>query len=303
MRYQPFRHLGLKLLSLGIAVLLWLTLSGEQTVERGLRIPLEIQNLPAGLQLVDEPPELIDVRVRGASGGLRRLGQGDLVAVIDARSARPGRRLFHLTTDLVRAPFGVEVTHVNPPSVGMSFERAAEREVPIVPAIDGEPAPGYVVGKVSSEPPTVVVVGPQSMLVRATGAITEPVSVAGATDDRLEIVTVGVLDSTLRLKTPGTAKVLVRILPAPTERVVANVPVHLRGLAAGLSARVVPSVVSIRTRGQRSELDALRPDSLNAYVDVSGLTPGRYDLSVRVDPTELFGVTDIVPAAVTMRIR
>ncbi len=36
----PFRHLGLKALSLGIAVLLWMVIAGDQTVERGLRVPL-----------------------------------------------------------------------------------------------------------------------------------------------------------------------------------------------------------------------------------------------------------------------
>ena len=35
-RMWPFRHLGLKLTSVGLAVLLWMTVSGEETVERGL---------------------------------------------------------------------------------------------------------------------------------------------------------------------------------------------------------------------------------------------------------------------------
>ena len=33
---------------------------------------------------------------------------------------------------------------------------------PIVPAIDGDPAPGFVVGRVSAEPPTVEIVGPEN---------------------------------------------------------------------------------------------------------------------------------------------
>ena len=34
----PFRHFGLKVLSLGLAVLLWTVIAGEETVERGLRV-------------------------------------------------------------------------------------------------------------------------------------------------------------------------------------------------------------------------------------------------------------------------
>ena len=42
-----------------------MVVAGEQTVERGLRVPLELQQFPAGLELQGEPPALVDVRVRG----------------------------------------------------------------------------------------------------------------------------------------------------------------------------------------------------------------------------------------------
>ena len=49
-----------------------------------------------------------------------------------------------------------------------------------MPAVDGRPAPGYVVGPMSADPSTVEVIGPESAVKRATEALTEPVSVAGA---------------------------------------------------------------------------------------------------------------------------
>ena len=52
----PFRHLGLKALSLVLALLLWMIVSGEETVERGLRVPLELQQVPVGLELTGEVP-------------------------------------------------------------------------------------------------------------------------------------------------------------------------------------------------------------------------------------------------------
>ena len=102
----PFRHFGLKVLSLALAVLLWGVIAGEETVERGLRVPLELQQFPAGLELDGEAPSLVDVRVRGASATLSRMGSGDVVAVLDLRTARPGRRLYQLTPEQVRTPFG-----------------------------------------------------------------------------------------------------------------------------------------------------------------------------------------------------
>ena len=65
--------------------MLWLVVSGEETVERGLRVPLELQQFPPGLELQGDAPSLVDVRVRGASGTLSRVGPGDIVAVLDLK--------------------------------------------------------------------------------------------------------------------------------------------------------------------------------------------------------------------------
>src|SRR3954463_8885429 len=108
MAIWPFRHFGLKVLSVVLAVRLWMVIAGEETVERGLRVPLELQQFPPGLEVLGEVPTTADVRVRGASGTLGRVSAGDIVAVLGVRGARPGERLFHLTPEQVRAPVGVE---------------------------------------------------------------------------------------------------------------------------------------------------------------------------------------------------
>jgi len=120
----PFQHLGLKALSLALAVILWMMVAGEETVDRGLRVPLEMQQFPAGLQIRGETPSTVDVRVRGTSGLLSRLAPGDVVAVLDVGDAKAGRRQFQLTPDRVRVPFGVEVVQVTPETVAMDFERS-----------------------------------------------------------------------------------------------------------------------------------------------------------------------------------
>jgi len=85
------RHIGLKIMSIALAALLWLVVAGEQVVERALRIPLEFTNLPAQLEVVGDSPNLVDVRVRGSSGALNRIAAGELVAVLDLDSPRTGR--------------------------------------------------------------------------------------------------------------------------------------------------------------------------------------------------------------------
>ena len=292
-----FRHVGLKVVSIALAALLWLVVSGEQIVERALRIPLEFTNMPA--ELVGEPPNVVDVRVRGSSGALSGIAAGELVAVIDLKTARPGQRLFHLVGADVRVPFGVEVMQVAPSNLYMTFEPSATKVVPVVPEVEGEPAPGFEIGTVTAEPSTVEIVGPTSAVAAMTSAITEPISAAGASSPITESVTVGVSDPSVRLIEPEPVRVVINVSPARLEWAVANVPVKVLN---GGTATVSPAMITVHVRGPR---DAMGADAaaFDASVDVSGLKSGVYQLPVRLGLPPRIGVRRVEPAEVRVRIR
>lgn len=300
-RMWPFDHIGLKLLSFGLAVLLWVVVSGEAVVERGLSVPLELEHFPQNLELQTKPPSTVDLRVRGGSGTLSRLSPADIVAVLDLHGAVAGQRLFHLTPDQVRVPFGVEIAQITPPSVALVFESSAVKQVPVVPTIDGKPAPGFIVGKVTSDPANVEIVGPESAVKRAAAALTEPISVAGARERVRGSVTVGMLDSLLRVKTSRLATVDVQIVPAPLERTFGGVPVHWRQLSPNLSVQFMPATVDVAVRGSR-ELNQIHAGDVVAYVDLNGLGAGEYSLPVLAESARDAGVTRIEPATVQVRI-
>jgi YbbR domain-containing protein len=118
-----------------------------------------------------------------------------------------------LTGSEVRVPFGVEVVQVAPSSIALFFERSSAKTVPVMPVLEGQPAEGYMVDKITADPPNVEVVGPASSLKGLTSAVTEAVSVEGATETVTESVTVGPADTAVRLRGPQTARVTVTIVP------------------------------------------------------------------------------------------
>jgi len=299
----PFRNFGLKVLSVAIGGLLWISVSGEETVERGLRAPLELQQFPAGLEIQGEAPSTVDVRVRGTAGALSRVNAGDIVAVLDLRAVRPGNRLFTMTPEQVRSPFGVDVVQVTPSTIVLALENSLTREVPVAPSVEGAPAPGYVVvGKPVVTPDHVEIVGPETAVKRASVAITETISLAGLHDSLKEDVTVGLLDPSLRLRTLRTVSVAVKIAPGPMERTVRGLPVRLRNLGARLSAQAVPAVVDVAVRGARDLITGIGADDVSAYVDVSGLGEGEYVLPVHADTPERAGIMRLDPSTVQVRI-
>lgn len=301
--YHPFRHLGLKAVAVALAGLLWLAVTREPIVERTLRVPLQFQSIPADLEMVGDPLGTVTVRVRGSSGAVSRVEPGQVLAVVDLEGARAGSRLFHLLSEHVQTPFDVEVVQVQPTTIALEFERSLEKRVPVEPAVEGVPAPGHVIAKVTVEPGDVIIVGPASRVRQVSHATTEPVTVQDATATVRDSVTIGMRESEVRLKSPEMARVQVDIVTAPIERRVEKIPVRIHAPLPGVTPSVVPSVVTAVLRGAESNLNRLGAEVVDLYVDLEGLGPGRYSLTVKHEAPPDIEVLAIEPAQVLVRIR
>jgi YbbR domain-containing protein len=298
-----FGNLGLKILSVVLAFVLWMSIAGQKHAERALRVPVEFQNIPENLELIGETPTFADVRVRGAASALSQLRGGDLVVLVDLSSARAGRRMFHLTPEQVAAPTGVRVQHVMPATVSLTFEASVTKTIPVVAAVEGTPAPGFVAGGILASPSTVEVVGPETVMKHLTRATTEPLNLNGATARVRDPVTIGLSESAARLVVPQSATVTVDVVPAPIERVLGNVPFVVRGAAKGMRVQALPRQLTITARGPGNLVRDLSPQAVPAWIDVSGLERGRYNLPVHFDSTGDYAITDVQPRHVSVRIQ
>lgn len=211
MAWHPFRNLGLKLVATGLATLLWLSVGSDFFVERSVRVPLVFRNVPTQLEIAPGAPDSVEVHLRGRSSQLTG-DQGEVNVSIDLADARPGSHLFHLRTDLVTTPFGVEVTQVFPATVMLTLEETARRSVPVKATVEGEPAKGFVVKEVLVEPGEVEVIGPKGPLADLKQAMTETVMIEGATANVVKMVSIGIADASMRLREPRSARVTVVIV-------------------------------------------------------------------------------------------
>jgi YbbR domain-containing protein len=253
--------------------------------------------------VVGDPPASVDVRVRGSSALLSRLQPGEVVAVLDLTNARAGSRLFHIRNEEVRSPYGVQITQVVPGTLAIEFEKSGRRVIPVVAPVEGEPAPGYILGTITAEPSNVEVVGPESRLKKLDHATTEPVTVTGAKEDVRDVVAVGVTDSAVRLLQPQDVTVIVNVMGAPIEREFLDVPVRPRNLGHGLNHKIAPNTISVAIRGRKDALANVRADTVGAFVDLDGLGPGRYNLRVQLDPSQHFRVTRTTPEKIEVTIK
>jgi YbbR domain-containing protein len=302
MAWRPFRNVGLQLAALGLSVLLWVTISGQQ-VERNLSVQLQFRNMPASLELLGEQLRNVEVRVSGASGLISSLEPSQIVATVNLTDARPGVRVFPLTTEQISAPLGILVKSVAPSTISLTLERGGSAQVPVKPTIDGEPAAGYELGEVTWQPKTVEVLGPESALKDVEPAVTERISIEGATSTVVDTVGIGMTDPALHLRQAQSARVTINVVPGQVAKF-ANRPVVFQNLAPGRKAVAQPVAVTVSVRAAQRVLSAIVDPLLKPYVDVTGLAAGRYNLPVRVDPQGgAYVVTAIEPATVAVRIQ
>lgn len=181
MRAWFLDNLGLKLLSVVLAVFLWAVVLREQKVEVRLPIPLEFKDLPRDLVLVNEPVDTLEVRLRGPQTLVSTLTAREVAVEGLPKSLGEGDNLIAIRRESIRVPPGVEVMAVTPQRVRLVLEALVERELEVSPRLEGAPGKGYVLKRVTSSPPRIRIAGPKSDLLRLRRVYTLPINLEGQT--------------------------------------------------------------------------------------------------------------------------
>jgi len=212
-------NLGWKLLSLVLAILLWFTFASAPEVATSLGVPVEFQHIPAGLEIVSNLPERVQLQVQGAASKLDAVNLSAIAVVLNLSDVQsPGQRTFTIDSHTVRLPLGVRLVRAVPGQLRVELERRASREVPIRVRFSGPPPHGYRVRLIEVDPANLTILGPQSRVGQVEYAETDPVEVApraGAAEHRVNAF---VREPQVRFATPPLVRVKVVLEPAGTER-------------------------------------------------------------------------------------
>ena len=178
---RTFVHnIRLKIISLLLAIGLWLAVAHDPPAEVEMKVPLEFRNLPDNLEIDSANFTEAQIRVRGPERVIHRLQAADVRAEIDLASVHPGERTFDLTGGQVHVPQEVEVVQVIPGQFHLSFDNRETRMVEVRPRVTGNFASGMRMAGVTADPPNVEITGPRRRVDAVEAATTDPVDVSGA---------------------------------------------------------------------------------------------------------------------------
>src|ERR1043165_5530798 len=134
---------SLKLLSLGIAIVLWLLVTGQnQPVTAHVNVQLNFIR-PQSLEISNDPPRTVDVMLTGSRNKLDDLTSLDLVATVDISDQHEGERVLRLADRAqIALPQGIKVDGYQPSAIPVRLEEIVNRQVAIEPKLEGQPADG-----------------------------------------------------------------------------------------------------------------------------------------------------------------
>ncbi|HEX4486834.1 MAG TPA: CdaR family protein [Terriglobales bacterium] len=206
-------NFGLKLISLALAVALWLAVSGQAPTEVAVDVPIEFQNIPANLEIGSENIPRAQVRLRGPERAINGLRTSDVRAAIDLTGAVPGQRTFTLTQN-VSYPHELDVTQVTPTHLQLTFDTRLARQVAVHPRVVGTFADEYTIGNVQANPSVVTINGPRKRVEAVDAAITDPVDASGAVDQTTFVTHAYVSDPMVQVVNPGPIRVTINMQKA-----------------------------------------------------------------------------------------
>lgn len=207
------KNWGLKLFSFLLAVILWFVLIPKEKTysEKIITVPLELHNIPAGLEVVEKPTPFVDVKIRAPNRLINQITTANVHAVFDLQQARAEVSEYPLNKNMISIPADVEVKDISPSQVNLKLERSKEVSLKVEPSLVGELKEGLKIVKIEVIPPEVSVKGPESKVKEKEKVRTTPIDRSTLTQSA-EIETGLILpNADLKLATSQT-KVKVKII-------------------------------------------------------------------------------------------
>lgn len=211
-------NLGLKLISLGLAVGLWLAVARDPIDEVPLEIPIEFHRMPENLEISSENIPKARILLRGPERLIHRLQPTDVHAEIDlARVSAAGERTFDLSSHQIEKPNDLEVVQVMPSQFQLEFDQRASREIEIKPRVVGTFAAGRQIGSIEVQPSRILISGPKKHVDAVESAITDPVDVSGIISRENFVTHAYVSDPLVQVVRPEPVRVTVNMEKTGTD--------------------------------------------------------------------------------------
>ena len=203
------RNLGWKVLSLLIAIGLWIAVSREPEVATSLSVPVDFKNMRDDLDTSGNLPDRVRLEVRGPSGRLTRDNLSAVAVVLDLSDAEAGNRTYSIRGRNLNLPTGVVFYRAVPSEITVRFEQLVFKDESVEPIYVNKPS-GYRIARADSSPSMVRIRGSQDRVQAIHQVKTDPIDLSRVVGEKVIRTHLNVGDPQVRV-VDAPADITVRV--------------------------------------------------------------------------------------------
>jgi len=197
-----FSNPGIKILSVVLAISMWIFVTYRGQSEMAVDAPIGFKNVPKGLELLRESAKSVALNLRGQERLLKSLKPMDFNVFVDLSNAKRGETTYYLDKNAVIVPGTVDILRVDPTSVRVVLDESMVKTLPVKASVIGAPEKGFRIASADVKPSVVTVEGARTELERIAVLRTEAIDVTGFDSDIRETVRLNINGRNIRTRTP-----------------------------------------------------------------------------------------------------
>ena len=285
-----------------MALALWFYAINKHTGDIKEDIQLTI-NAPPGLTVLDTSSNMVTVGVSGTQTTIDRISDMIKDNKIKARFDIPDisdvdednyKRTIRLTKRNFNFPREVRLSSIVPREIDITLGRLESNYIKVQIQKKGVPAPGYEITSEFFYPNRVLVTGPVNILKEADTINTSPLDLSGITSEQNRTFPWSIdLEDFISVTRDGKyvsvpvqcdekINVWFQVSEQVDIKVFEKVKINVfHPVEYDFKVKLKEEYINLSLKGPRLKLEALSPEDIMAYIDVSSLSPpGPYNQSV-----------------------
>src|SRR5215472_14480315 len=207
-RYSPAvlrdslqQNLGLRIISLALAVGLWIFVNaGQHSSVEAFNIPISYRGLPPGFVITNQHPDFVKIQISGPQTLLSLVDPSRLMLRLDLSGVGVGQASFKVGLDSFNVPRGTAVTSISPSQIVLDLDKIVVRNLPVHLVTIGTPADGYRLGSIEIAPSRVRVIAPSMEIAHLEKVDTEAVDVTSLTTKTERVAAITSTGSMMRIE-------------------------------------------------------------------------------------------------------
>jgi len=295
-----FKNLGLKILSLCFAVVLWYSVVSERQTNLLVTVPLTFVNVPKTMKVKMVSAERVSLNLEGPVSALKTMEIGKIRGTIDLKGAHEGKSRFELLPSHFNVTAGVKVTGISPEIVYVILEKLLTFKLSIKPRLKGKPDSHYAIRKVYVVPKYVWVTGDRKALSSIDNIPTDAVAVEGLKEDLRKIVPLEVPRDVHLKENIDHAEVHVELREKIWDKEIEKINVTLGQPSKIYSYKIEPKLVKVVVRGWATVVDSLSASDIEANVSAEGMTKGVHWVRPKIKVPKGAKVLSIAPEKIRL---